>query len=272
MLTADIDDEVLAVGPTGSVGVRIVRPPGNTDALPVVMYFHGGGWILGNERTHDRLIRELAVRARAAVIFVKYTPSPEARFPVPLEQAYAATKFIAEHGADFDLDPTRLAVAGDSVGGNMAIGVTRLARARGGPEIVHQALFYPVTHANFFNKSYQEFAAGPWLSRAAMLWFFNACAPRLADRFNPDVSPLLAPVDQLRDLPPALIITGENDVLRDEGEAYAHKLMRAGVPVNAVRYLGTIHDFMMLDALADTPAAVSATALAAETLREALAK
>lgn len=154
----------------------------------------------------------------------------------------------------------------------MATEVTRLAKAHGGPEILHQALFYPVTNANFFDASYQKLANGPWLTRASMLWFFNAYAPRLVDRLNPDVAPLLATVDQLRDLPPALIITDENDVLRDEGEAYAHKLMKAGVTVNAVRYLGTMHDFMMLDALADTPAAMSAVALASETLREALAR
>jgi acetyl esterase len=272
VLPADIEDQVLPVGPTGSVGVRMLRPEGSAPGLPVIMYFHGGGWILGDETTHDRLVRELAVRAHAAVVFVKYTPSPEAQFPIPLEQAYAATKYIAAHGANYGLDASRLAVAGDSVGGNMATEVTRLAKARGGPEILHQALFYPVTSDNFFDASYQQFANGPWLTRAAMLWFFNAYAPRLVDRFNPDVAPLLATVDQLRDLPPALIITAENDVLRDEGEAYAHKLMRAGVRVDAVRYLGTIHDFMMLDALADTPAAMSAVRLASDTLHEALAR
>jgi acetyl esterase/lipase len=269
---ADIEDRVLPVGPTGSVGIRIVRPQGLSEMLPVVMYFHGGGWILGDERTHDRLIRELAVRARAAVVFVKYTPSPEAQFPVPLEQAYAATKYVAEHGEELKLDPSRLAVVGDSVGGNMATEVARMAKARGGPPILHQALFYPVTNANFFTTSYQQFAAGPWLSRPTMQWFFNAYAPRIGDRLNADVSPLQATVEQLRDLPPALIITDENDVLRAEGEAYAHKLMSAGVRVTAVRYLGTIHDFMMLNALADTPAARSATALAGATLREAFAK
>jgi acetyl esterase len=267
---ADIEDRDLPVGPTGSVGVRIVRPLGSKEMLPVIVYFHGGGWILGDEKTHDRLIRALATRSGAALAFVKYTPSPEAQFPVPLEQAYAATRFIAEHGADFNLDTSRLAVAGDSVGGNMATEVTRLAKARGGPEIAYQALFYPVTNVNFFDKSYQQFSQGPWLTTASMVWFFSAYAPKLADRLNPDVAPLLATVEQLADLPPALVITDENDVLRDEGEAYAHKLIRAGVPVTAVRYLGTMHDFMMLDALADTPAARSAVALAGDTLHDAL--
>ena len=272
VLPADVTDALLPVGPTGAVGVRIVKPVGSDEGLPVVMYFHGGGWILGNEKTHDRLIRKLAVRANVGLVFVKYTPSPEAQFPVPLEQAYAATKYLAEHGEAFGLDGSRLAVVGDSVGGTMATEVARLAKARGGPEILHQVLLYPVTNANFFDSTYTRFANGPWLTRPAMQWFFNAYAPKLIDRYNPDVAPLLATVDQLRDLPPALVITDENDVLREEGEAYAYKLMRADVPVTAVRYLGTMHDFMMLDALADTRAAKSAVALVSETLREALAK
>jgi acetyl esterase len=269
---AEVVDDVIPVGPTGSVPIRIVRPQGSAAGLPIVMYFHGGGWILGNERTHDRLIRAIAARAQAAVVFVKYTPSPEAQFPVPLEQAYAATKYLAENAPRFGLDGSRLAVAGDSVGGNMATVVARLAKDRGGPEIRHQALFYPVTDASFDTGSYQRFAGGPWLTRAAMEWFFDAYAPKLADRPTPEVSPLRSSLDQLRGLPPTLLITDENDVLRDEGEAYAHALMRAGVVVTAVRYLGTIHDFMMLDALADTPASLGATALAGDTLRAALAK
>jgi len=270
-IPAEIEDRVLPVGPTGSVSIRIVRPPASSGVLPVVMYFHGGGWILGNEDTHDRLVREIANRAQAAVVFVSYTPSPEAQFPVPVEEAYAATKYVAESGASLGLDPSRLAVAGDSVGGNMATVVARLARERGGPAIRYQVLCYPVTDASFDDGSYQEFADGPWLTRAAMKWFFDAYAPRLADRERPEVSPLRASQDQLRGLPPALVITDENDVLRDEGEAYAHALMRAGVRVTAVRYLGTIHDFMMLDALADTPAARSAVALVSDELRRVLA-
>jgi acetyl esterase len=203
---------------------------------------------------------------------VKYTPSPEAQFPVPLEQCYAATKYIAEHGASFGLDPTRLAIAGDSVGGNMATVVSRLAKERGGPVIRYQVLLYPVTDANFDTPSYQQFANGPWLAKRTMQWFFDAYAPKLEDREKPEVSPLRASVEQLRNLPPALVITDENDVLRDEGEAYAHSLMRAGVPVKAVRVLGTIHDFMMLDALASTPPARSAITLASAELRDALAR
>ncbi|MFT3774174.1 MAG: alpha/beta hydrolase [Minicystis sp.] len=271
-LPAEIEDLVLPVGPGGSVPIRIVRPEGSSaERLPVIMYFHGGGWILGNERTHDRLVREIANGARAAVVFVKYTPSPEAQFPVPIEQAYAATKYIAENGAQYGLDPSRLAIAGDSVGGNMTAVVALLAKERGGPEIRYQALFYPVTDARFDTASYRKFAKGPWLTRATMKWFFDAYAPKLADRKKPEVSPLRASLGRLHGLPPALVIIDENDVLRDEGEAYAHKLMHAGVPVKAVRVLGAIHDFMMLNALADTPPTRGAIALATEELRKALA-
>jgi acetyl esterase len=269
-LPADVADLVIPGGPLGSVAIRVVRPQGSAGALPVVMYFHGGGWILGNERTHDRLVRALAYGAHAALVFVKYTPSPEAQFPVPVEEAYAATKYVAEHGASLGLDPSRLAVAGDSVGGNMAAVVALLAKERGGPAIRYEALFYPVTDARFDTASYQQFADGPWLTRRSMEWFFDAYAPDLADREKPEVSPLRASPEQLRGLPPALVIVDENDVLRDEGEAYAHALMGAGVPVTAVRALGMIHDFMMLDALASTPGARSATLLAGDELCKAL--
>lgn len=271
-LPADIDDRAIPVGPKGSVSIRIVRPKNSAERLPVIMYFHGGGWILGNENTHDRLVRELANGAHAAVVFVKYTPSPEARFPVAIEEAYAATKYIAERGSSLNLDPTRLAVAGDSVGGNMATVTTLLAKERGGPKISYQVLFYPVTDANFDNGSYRQFANGPWLTKTAMKWFFDAYAPDAAARRKPEISPLQASQEQLRGLPPALVITDENDVLRDEGEAYAHKLMDAGVTVKAARYLGTIHDFVMLNALASTPAARSAIQLANDELRGAFTK
>jgi acetyl esterase len=269
---ARIDDATLPVGPRGSVSIRIVRPEGRTDRLPVVMYFHGGGWILGDASTHDRLVRELAHGAQAAFVFVAYTPSPEAHYPVPIEEAYAATRYIAEHGAVFGLDSSRIAIAGDSVGGNMAAVVAQLAKQRGGPPLRLQVLFYPVTDATFDTASYRQFADGPWLTKPAMQWFFDAYAPNLADRGKPGVSPLRASLDDLRGLPPALVVTDENDVLRDEGEAYAHRLMDAGVPVKAVRVLGTVHDFMMLNALADTPPVREAIATANEELRAALAK
>lgn len=271
-LPADIDDLDIPVVPEGRVSVRIIRPKGNKEILPVVMYFHGGGWVLGDKGTHDRLVREIANGANAAVVFVNFTPSPEAKYPTPVEEAYAATKYVSENGEKLNLDSSRLAVAGDSVGGNMAAAVLLLAKERGGPKIDYQVLFYPVTNANFDTQSYQQYATGIWLTREAMKWFWNNYLPDEEARKQPTASPLQASLDQLRGQPPALVITDENDVLRDEGEAYAHKLIQAGVNVTAVRYMGTIHDFVMLNALAGTPATCSAIGLANENLRAAFAK
>jgi acetyl esterase len=236
------------------------------------MYFHGGGWVLGDKETHDRLVREITNDAQATVVFVDYARSPEAKYPVAIEQAYTATKWAAENGASIGVDTSRLVVAGDSVGGNMVAAVTLLARVRGGPKVDFQVLCYPVTDANFDTQSYQQFGqAGYWLTREAMRWFWDSYAPE-AVRNEPTVSPLRASLDQLKGLPPALLITDENDVLRDEGEAYAHKLMAAGVPVSATRYLGTIHDFMLLNPITGTPAPRAAIAQVSDTLRRVFAR
>ncbi|MDT0466210.1 alpha/beta hydrolase [Streptomyces gibsoniae] len=267
---ADVAHRVLPVGPTGSVTVRIVRPKGVTGKLPAVMYIHGGGWVLGDEHTHDRLVRETANRARAAVIFVDYTPSPEARYPVAIEQAYAATQWVARHGSEIDVDGSRIAIAGDSVGGNMSAALTLMAKERGGPHLAGQALLYPVTDANFNTASYRQFADGPWLTRKAMQWFWNAYAPDAATRKQVRASPLRAGLNQLKGLPKALVVTDEADVLRDEGEEYAAKLRAAGNDVAAVRYEGTIHDFAMLNALAKTNAAQAAVEQAGGFLRTVL--
>jgi acetyl esterase len=271
-LAAQEEDKVIKVGPTGSVKLRIVRPEGAKGTLPVILYFHGGGWVLGDADTHDRLVREIANGAKAAVVFVDYDRSPEARYPIAIEQAYAATKYVADHAREFHVDASRLAVAGDSVGGNMAAVVTLLAKERGGPAIDQQVLFYPVTDANFETGSYNQFANGPWLTKEAMKWFWNAYLPDEAKRKDPTASPLQASLDQLNGLPPALIITDENDVLRDEGEAYGRKLTQAGVRVTSIRYNGTIHDFVLLNAIAETPAVRGAISVANDTLRAALHK
>lgn len=271
-LPVKMQDLMIPAGPDGKVSIRIVRPSNGSGNLPAVMYFHGGGWILGNKNTHDRLIREIACGANVAVVFVNYTPSPEAKYPKPVEEAYAATKYIAEHGKEMHLDTDRLVVVGDSVGGNMAIAVTLLAKEHKGPKIDYQVLFYPVTDANFNNASYKEFADGPWLTKPAMEWFWNAYEPNISARKKSTVCPLQASIEELKNLPPALIITDENDVLRDEGEAYGHKLMQAGVKVTAIRYLGAIHDFVMLNPLSQTPAARSAIAMAIEHLQKVFFK
>lgn len=268
LLPADLEDRAIPGGLNGEIALRIVRPKDCAGVLPVVMYFHGGGWVLGDAATHDRLIREIAQGAKAVVVFVNYTRPPEARFPVALEEAYAATQWVAENGPLLNVDPKRMAVVGDSVGGNMAAAVTLLAKEREGPPIRFQVLFYPVTDANFETPSYQQFAEGYFLTREVMKWFWNHYAPEPAVRTQPMASPLRATLDQLRGLPPALVINGECDVLRDEGEAYARKLMQAGVPVTAVRYLGTIHDFVLLNAITETPAARAAIAQTTAVLRQ----
>lgn len=270
-MPAEIEERTIPVGPRGRAGLRIVRPEGRRGMLPGVMYFHGGGWVLGSWRTHERLVREMANGTQAAMVFVEYTPSPEAQYPVPVEEAYAATRWVAENGQAIDVDPARLAVAGDSVGGNMATVVAMLAKERGGPRLAYQALCYPVTDADIDTPSRRQFATGYWLSTQAMRWYADNYVPDVAARNLPTVSPLRASLDQLRGLPPALVITEECDILRDEGEAYAHKLMQAGVKVTAARYLGMIHDFVMLNALAQAPATRAAIAQASDALRKALA-
>jgi len=267
---ARVEDLMFPVGPTGSVPVRVVCPEGASESLPVVIYAHGGGWIRGDRNTHDRVIREIAVGARAALLFVDYDLSPEAKYPTAVEQIYAAAAYVVEHGARLGVDPTRLAVVGDGAGGNMAAAVTLMARERRGPKIDVQILFYPVVAAGFDTDSYAAFANGPWLTRRAMERSWNAYLPDAAQRKQITATPLNASIDQLTGLPDALVIVAENDVLRDEGECYARNLARAGVRVTATRYNGTIHDFVMLNALADTPAARGAIAQANALLRSVL--
>ncbi|MCL7429157.1 alpha/beta hydrolase [Streptomyces sp. YS415] len=270
----EVDEEwiTVAVPATGTVRARIVRPAGAEGDLPVILYIHGAGWVFGNAHTHDRLVRELAVGAHAAVVFPEYDLSPEHRYPVAIEQNWAVSRWIMTDGATKDLDATRIAVAGDSVGGNMSAALTLMAKERGGLPLLQQVLFYPVTDAAFDTGSYHQFAEGYFLRRDGMQWFWDQYTTDEKQRAEITASPLRASQGQLTGLPPALIITAEADVLRDEGEAYANKLRAAGVPVTAVRYQGIIHDFVMLNALRDTHAAQAAITLAVETLRLALAK
>ncbi|WP_017241350.1 alpha/beta hydrolase [Streptomyces sp. SS] len=268
-----VDEEWVTVhgGPAGDVRTRIVRPRGATGPLPVILYVHGAGWVFGNARTHDRLVRELAVGTGAAVVFPEYDLSPEARYPVAVEQNYGVAQWIAREGHHKDLDGGRIAVAGDSVGGNMSAALTLMAKQRGDVAFVQQVLFYPVTDAGFDTDSYHRFAEGYFLRRDAMKWFWDQYTTDEAERAQITASPLRASTEQLTGLPPALVVTAEADVLRDEGEAYAAKLRAAGVPVTALRVQGTIHDFVMLNALRGTRAAELAIGLATDTLREALA-
>jgi acetyl esterase/lipase len=266
----DIIDTAVPGGPLGPVSVRILRPRNSPGPLPVIVYIHGAGWVFGNAHTHDRLIRELAVGANAAVVFPHYSLSPEAKYPTAIEESYAVARWVAQHGAEENLDPTRIAIVGDSVGGNMSAALTLLAKQRGDVTFVQQVLFYPVTDATFDTDSYHQFAEDYFLRRDAMQWFWDQYTTDAAQRAEITASPLRASLDDLAGLPPALVITGEADVLRDEGEAYASKLRAAGVPVTAVRYQGIIHDFVMLNALRGTHAASAAIAQAIATLTAAL--
>jgi acetyl esterase len=264
---ADVQDLALPAGLAGTVPVRIVRPRGSSDPLPAVMYFHGGGWVRGDADTHDRLVREIATGAAVCVVQVMYDLAPDAKYPVAIEQAYAVTDHVSAHAATMDIDPTRLAVAGDDAGATIAAAVTILARDRQGPKIDLQILLCPIMGADFETASYKAFAHGPWLTRAAMEWYWNAYLPDMGRRTELTAAPVMATIDQLRNLPEALIIVAENDPLRDEGECYARNLADAGVRVKSVRYNGTVHDFVFLNALADTPATRSAIGQAIGVLR-----
>lgn len=252
------------------IDLTIVRPAGVKGTLPVFMFFHGGGWVLGDYPTHERLIRDLVAGSGAVAVYVDYTPSPEAKYPTAINQAYAATQWVAERGNEIGVDGSRLAVAGNSVGGNMAAVVSLMAKAKGTPKIRFQALLWPVTDANFNNASYNQFADGHFLSKSLMQWFWNNYTTDPRQRAEIYASPLQASVEQLKGLPPALVQTAEFDVLRDEGEAYARKLDAAGVPVTSVRYNGMIHDFGLLNVLTDIPGTRAALQQAGEALKQHL--
>ncbi|MAS37847.1 MAG: esterase [Anaerolineaceae bacterium] len=270
-LPVEIDDRVIDGGPSGQVSIRILRPLNAPATLPVILYNHGAGWVFGNNLTHDRLIRELAVGAQAAVVFPNYSLSPEAKYPTAIEECYAVLQWIADKGQEAGLDTSRIAVAGDSVGGNMSIAVSLMTKMRQGPRIQLLLLFYPVTDAAFDTDSYHQFAEGYFLRRDAMMWFWDQYTTDPQQRNEITASPLRASIEQLEGLPPTLLINAEADVLRDEGEAFANKLRQAGVPVTAVRFQGTIHDFVMLNPLAQSRTARGAITLATAWLQDGFA-
>jgi acetyl esterase len=267
----DVDESWVTVwSPVGEFKVRVVRPKGLAGPLPVVMYMHGGGWIIGSWITHDLLTRRLAVGANAAVAFVEYSLAPEAKYPVQIEQCYATAQWIKEQGAAGGFDTGRIAVAGDSAGGNMATVLALMAKQRGDVHFVHQSLYYPMTDALAEEtESMRTYRDGPYGSAAGAAWFWSSYLPGGASRSDLLVSPLQATLDDLEGLPPSLVIVDENDVLRDQGEAYADKLREAGVPTTSVRFNGTIHDFMRLNALRDSESTQAAITLAVAALRRA---
>jgi acetyl esterase len=252
------------------VKLFIMKPEKAAGSLPVLLFIHGGVWIAGDFENHQRLVRDLVVGSGVAAVFVEYTPIPDAVFPTQVEQNYAAAKWVAEHGAEIGVDGSRMAVAGNSVGGDMSAALTLMAKDRGGPNIRLQVLLIPATDTNFATESYRKFDTGRFLARAFMEFGWNIYAPDEKARKNPYAVPMRATIDQLRGLPPALIITAENDPLRDEGEAYARKLKEAGVKVTATRYNGMIHDFVLLNGIHDVPAVRAALRQTSDAIRDAL--
>ena len=252
-IDADVCDLNIFTKTAGNISLRIVRPKGTKEKLPAILYIHGGGWILGSAKTHDMFIRNLAQKTHSAVIFPEYSRSPEAKYPQALNQIYSVLCYLYENPENFNIDEKKIVIAGDSAGGNMAAAAAIMAKKQNGPEILFQCLLYPVTNSDMDTQSYEDFKDGPWLSKKAMEWFWDAYLPDKSLGDDIFASPLKAEIEDLKGLPPAMVITDENDVLRDEGEAYARKLDIADVETVSIRTNGTIHDFLMLNALSDTP-------------------
>lgn len=265
-------DEKTITADGQQINLHIVKPAGASGVLPVFMFFHGGGWVLGDFPTHKRIVRDIVVASGAAAVFVNYTPSPEAQYPTAVNQAYAATKWVAENGSEINVDSTRLAVVGNSVGGNMAAVVSLMAKDKNGPEIKLQVLLWPVTDANFETESYNKFATDRFLTKSVMKWFWDNYTTDPGKRKEIYASPLQATLEQLKGLPPAVIAVAENDVLRDEGEAYARKLDEAGVKVKSMRYNGMIHDWGLLNPIAHVPGTQAVMVQAGTEVKNALAK
>ncbi|MEV7203285.1 alpha/beta hydrolase [Streptomyces griseoluteus] len=268
----EVDEEWVDVdaGEWGTVRTRIIRPKGVTGPLPVLIYIHGAGWVFGDDKTHDRLFRELTVGAGAVGVFPVYDRAPEAKYPTQVEQNYAVGQWVLKHGADHDMDTSNVAVTGESVGGCMSAVFALMNKDRGGIDLKAQCLLYPVTDAGFDTPSYAQFAEGYYLTRDGMKWFWDAYTSDPSQRSEKYAAPLQASLDELKGLPPTLVITDEADVLRDEGEEYANKLREAGNDVTSVRVAGMVHDFLLLDSLRDTRAANIARKIAIDFLGSAL--
>jgi acetyl esterase len=258
----------------GDASIKIIRPKSVSNIiLPCVLFFHGGGWILGNEQSHARLVTEICLRSNIAVAYLLFQNAPEANYKKILVQAHDFVDYIINNSAKHHIDKDSLILAGDSVGGNMSIAMTLTNNYlnRVWPRFLHQILLYPVTDSSMSTASYQKYSDGLWLTQKSMEWFWNAYVPNGEIRSEYFISPILTPKDLLANTPPppTLIITNENDVLRDEGEAYAHKLMTDGVSVFAVRIIGDIHDFLMLDPLKDSVIVKNAMNLIIDTINQA---
>ena len=266
---AEVSKKVIRVG-DDEITLFVVKPMNSTGLLPAFMFFHGGGWVIGDFVTYERMVRDLVFESGVCAVFVEYDLAPEARYPKAFHQTYAATKWVAERGEEIGIDGKRLSVAGNSAGGNLATAVALRASLEGGPMLQHQALFWPGTDARKGTASHQQFAKGFALTGAMTRWFIDHYTTDERERNEIFVSPLGASLDQLKGLPPTLIQTAELDVLRDEGEAYARKLDEAGVPVISTRFNGMIHDFAGLNALSQVPASQASLRQAAHEIRRHL--
>jgi acetyl esterase len=253
-----------------TVKLTIVRPKGNNKKLPLFIFTHGGGWVLGDYPTHKRLVRDLVVASEYAAVFVHYTLSPEAHYPQAIHEIYAAAKWVSEHGNEINVDGKNMAAVGNSAGGNMTTALCMMANDKGGPRIKLQILMWPATDASFTEDSYEKYGQQRFLTTPLMKWSWDRYTANTTQRKEKYASPLQASLDELKDLPPALIQVAENDILRDEGEAYGRKLEQAGVKVLSVRYNGMIHDFGMLNGLAETVQVKGLIELAAAELKKHL--
>lgn len=268
---SDIEESERKITQDGqTITLHIVKPKRSKDNLPVFMFFHGGGWVLGDYPTHKRLVRDLVVKSGAVAVFPDYTPTPDAKFPVAINQAYAATKWVYGNGKSIGIDGSRLAVVGNSVGGNMATVVALMAKDKNGPKIAFQLLLWPVTDADMSRPSYKTYSNGRFLTTPTMEWMWDMYIPNPADRKQKYVSPINATLEELKGLPPTLIQVAENDILHDEGVAYGRKLDEAGVPTTITVYKGMIHDYGMLNPLSHIPGVQEALNQASVVLREAL--
>lgn len=267
IIPAMIEDRELPVGPDGNVSVRIVRPDGNYDNLPVIFYFHGGEWMKGSKNTHDRIIRTIANCANSVVIFPDYSLSPENKYPKAINECYDVIKYVIDNSFEFNINNKKVAVAGDSAGGNIAAVMAIMAKEKGFPEINYQVLLYPLTNADFVFESVKDFSNGPWLTKNTLDCALEAYLEHIEDKYDIHVSPYFARCEDLEGLPPALIITAENDPLRDDGELYARKLNECGVQASCVRFCGTIHGFMVFDGLKDSEASRFAVNLMCKALK-----
>jgi len=250
--SVDFSDKTISVDGY-TIRLNIVRPAGNNTVLPVFLFIHGGGWVLGDFPTHKRMVRDLVVQSGAVGVFVNYTPSPEARYPQAINEIYATTKWVAAHGSEINVDGKRLAIAGNSVGGNMATVTALKSALDNGPEIKVQILMWPLADADFDRESYKRFGKDRFLTTPLMKWMYDNYTTNEEERQQIYASPLNATIDQLKNMPPTLIQVAESDILRDAGEAYGRKLDEAGVTVTTIRYNGVIHDFGLLNGIADIP-------------------